>query len=60
MTGMSRRNRDDSELERVAARGWMYTLRYVVLCEAVAPSNRLAKWTAALGAAGAGYLLKHG
>jgi hypothetical protein len=59
MSRMTKHRRDESELERVAECGWMFTLRYVLLCEAVAPSSRLAKWTTALGAAGAGYLLKY-
>ena len=45
-----------SEFERVTARGWDFTLRYVFLCRATAPASRIGKWLLAIATVGAVYL----
>ncbi|WP_156685621.1 hypothetical protein [Mycobacterium sp. Marseille-P9652] len=45
---MTNRKASKGELERVAARGWLFTLRYALLLQASTPSTRLGKWATAL------------
>ena len=48
---MTKRRAKNSELERVAERGWMFTFRYILLLQALKPSTRLGRWTMAAGTA---------
>ncbi|WP_445163700.1 hypothetical protein ACTXG5_11095 [Mycobacterium sp. Dal123C01] len=47
---MTKQRAKKSELERVAERGWLFTLRYMLLLQTLKPTTQPGKWATALTA----------